>query len=185
MNTHLLWYRQPAGHPGSGKLAALPVCELGFEGRPTIWETQALPVGNGFMGAMVYGTVPTERIQFNDKTLWSGGPGSKEGYHFGNRPGAAKHLAMIRGLLLKGDKAGALRLADEHLTGEQNGFGCYLNFGELLLHFPGHEKFADYRRCLDLDAALSSVSYRVNDLDMVRESFCSFPDRVLAVRIAA
>ena len=185
MNTHLLWYRQPAGHPGSGKLASLPLSELGFDGQPSVWETQALPIGNGFMGGMIYGTVPTERIQFNDKTLWSGGPGSKEGYHFGNRPDAAEHLAQIRGLLLKGDKESAMRLADEHLTGEQNGFGCYQNFGELLLCFPGHEEFTDYMRCLDLDAALSSVSYRANDLNMVREAFCSYPDRVMAVRIAA
>lgn len=185
MNTHLLWYRQPAGQPGSGRLAALPVSELGFEGQPSVWETQALPIGNGFMGGMVYGTVPTERIQFNDKTLWSGGPGSKEGYHFGNRPGAAEHLGEIRALLLKGGKESAMRLADEHLAGEQNGFGCYQNFGELLLHFPGHEDFADYMRCLDLDTALSSVSYRTNGLTMVREAFCSYPDRVMAVRIAA
>ncbi len=185
MNTHLLWYRQPAGNPGSERMADLPVSELGFDGQPSVWETQALPIGNGFMGGMIYGTVPAERIQFNDKTLWSGGPGSKEGYHFGNRPGAVKHLAKIRGLLLKGDKDSAMRLADEHLTGEQSGFGCYQNFGELLLNFPGHEDFADYTRCLDLDAALASVSYRANELNMVREAFCSYPDRVMAVRIAS
>ena len=185
MNTHLLWYRQPAGHPGSGKLGALPESELGYDGQPSIWETQALPIGNGFMGGMMYGIVPTERIQFNDKTLWSGGPGSREGYHFGNRPGAAEHLSEIRNLLLTGDKESALRLADLHLTGEQNGFGCYQNFGELLLHFPGHEDFADYIRCLDLDQALSSVSYRSKNVEMIREAFCSYPDRVMAVRIAA
>ncbi len=180
MNTHLLWYRQPAGHPG-----ALPVSELGNQGQPSVWETQALPIGNGFMGGMVYGTVPTERIQFNEKTLWSGGPGSKEGYHSGNRPGAAEHLAQIRELLLNGDKAGAMRLANGHLTGEQNGFGCYQNFGELLLHFPGHNEFGEYMRCLDLDAALSSVHYRARDVGLVREAFCSYPDRVMAVRIMA
>jgi alpha-L-fucosidase 2 len=185
MNTHLLWYRHPAGHPGTGKPASLPVSELGFDGQPSVWETQALPIGNGFMGAMIYGTVPTERIQFNDKTLWSGGPGSKEGYHFGNRPGAAEYLAEIRTLLLKGDKENAMRLADRHLAGEQNGFGCYQNFGELLLRFAGHEEFEGYVRSLDLDAALASVSYCTNGLTMVREAFCSFPDRVMAVRIAA
>jgi alpha-L-fucosidase 2 len=78
-----------------------------------------------------------------------------------------------------------MRLADEHLAGEQNGFGCYQNFGELLLHFSGHEEFEGYMRSLDLDAALSSVSYRVGGLHMVREAFCSYPDRVMAVRIAA
>jgi alpha-L-fucosidase 2 len=185
MNTHLLWYRQPAGQLGSGEPAKLPVSELSFDGQPSVWETQTLPIGNGFMGGMVYGTVPTERIQFNDKTLWSGGPGSVEGYHFGNRPGAAEHLARIRGLLSEGDKAAAMLMADEHLAGEQNGFGCYQNFGELLLHFPGHGEFTDYMRCLDLDAALSTVSYRIKDVMMVREAFCSYPDRVMAVRIAA
>jgi alpha-L-fucosidase 2 len=185
MNTHRLWYRQPAGQLGSGEPAELPVSELGFDGQPSVWETQTLPIGNGFMGGMVYGTVPTERIQFNEKTLWSGGPGSVEGYHFGNRPGAAEYLAKIRGLLLEGDKAAAMRLADEHLAGEQNGFGCYQNFGELLLHFPDHEGFTDYMRYLDLDAALSSVSYRAKGVMMVREAFCSYPDRVMAVRIAA
>ena len=185
MNTHLLWYRQPAGHAGSGEVSSLPVSELGFDGQPSVWETQALPIGNGYMGGMVYGTVPMERIQFNDKTLWSGGPGSKEGYHFGNRPGAAEHLDKIRGLLLKGNKESAMRLSNEHLTGEQNGFGCYQNFGEVLLRFPGHEEFSDYKRSLDLDAALSSVRYRAGNVEMVREAFCSYPDRVMAIRIAA
>ena len=185
MNTHALWYRQPAGCAGTRALSALPVSELGYSGRPSVWETQALPIGNGYMGGMVYGTVLTERIQFNEKTLWSGGPGSREGYHFGNREGAAGHLAKIRALLLKGGKAEAMRLAQEHLTGEQNGFGCYQNFGELLLHFPGHEKYGNYMRRLDLDAALSSVSYQANGVCMVREAFCSYPGRVMAIRIAA
>jgi len=184
MNAHLLWFRQPAGHPGAGRSATLPVSELGFDDQPSAWETQALPIGNGFMGGMVYGTVPTERIQFNEKTLWSGGPGARVGYRFGNRPGAAEHLAEIRALLKKGDKAGAMRLANEHLTGEQNGFGCYQNFGEMLLRFPDHEDFSGYMRCLDLDAALSSVSYQVKGVSMVREAFCSYPDRVMAVRVA-
>lgn len=72
---------------------------LWYQAPATNWETQALPIGNGYMGGMVFGGVEQERIQFNEKTLWSGGPGADPNYQYGIKDGAQLHVETIRQLL--------------------------------------------------------------------------------------
>lgn len=185
MNTHLLWYTKPAGALRPIQLSDLTNSELVYDQTPSVWESQALPVGNGYMGAMVYGTVPIERIQFNEKTLWTGGPGSQEGYTFGNVPGSGDYLPVVRAALARGDKEEALALASAHLVGSQQGFGAYQSFGEIQLAFEGHEDISNYTRGLDLDGAMAYVQYDVDGVTYRREVICSYPDHILAVRLTA
>jgi len=149
-----LWYRQPAEK----------------------W-TEALPIGNGRLGAMVFGTVQTERVQFNDDTLWTGGP------HEYQHEGAAEHLATVRKLLFEGKQRDAERLAGEKMMSVPLRQEQYQPFGDLRLTFPGHEKISDYRRELDIDSAVATVSYRSGGAAFTREVLSSFPDNVIAVRL--
>lgn len=158
----------------------------------TTWQmpqgwTRALPVGNGQLGAMVYGGVAEERLQLNESSLWSGGPQDP------NNPEALEALAEIRALLWAGHYEQADRLAQKHLvcrgagSGQGNGakvpFGCYQSLGDLRLRFAEHANFTRYERELDLDSAVASVKYRVGDATFVREVFVSQPDRVLVVHL--
>ncbi len=151
-----LWYDRPAGR----------------------W-TEALPVGNGRLGAMVFGGVEKERLQFNDDTLWTGGP------HEYHHQGAAEHLPTVRKLLFEGKQREAERLAMEQMMSIPLRQEKYQPFGDLRLHFPGHDAPEDYRRTLDIDAGVASVSYRIGDANFTREVFCSFPDDVLVVRLTS
>ncbi|WP_255947434.1 glycoside hydrolase family 95 protein [Streptomyces odontomachi] len=153
------------------------------------WETEALPVGNGALGAMIFGTLATEHLQFNEKTLWTGGPGAADGYDFGNwrepRPDA---VAAVQQQL------------DEHttLTPEEtvaqlgqarHGYGAHQTFGDLLLDVPGAPATtpADYRRSLHLATGIATVAYTDQDQGVrhEREFFASCPDAVIVGRLAA
>ncbi len=151
-----LWYSQPA----------------------TKW-TEALPIGNGRMGAMIFGGTASERIQFNEDTLWRGKP------HDYVREGAGDQLAEIRWLIFEGNSAEAGKLAKEKFLSDPVRQLPYQPFGDLRLTFPGHENVTDYRRELDLDSAIATVSYKVGDVTFKREVFASHPDRVIVVRITA
>jgi alpha-L-fucosidase 2 len=151
-----LWYARPAGQ----------------------W-LEALPLGNGRLGAMVYGGVPTERIALNDDTLWSGGPKECD------NPGALKTLPEIRRLILAG------RFAEAHELGKRM-MGpytqAYLPMGELLLTFDtpatsGPLRVGDYRRELDLDRGVARTRYKLGDVAFTREVFVSQPDQVMVVRL--
>lgn len=148
-STHSIWFDKPGGHLPPVTRENLPVSELMEGDAPSSWETQALPVGNGYMGAMIYGGVEAERIQFNEKTLWTGGPGASPDYRGGNRPGAAEALPKVRALLRQGKKKEAGALCNACLTGLEEGFGAYQNFGEIHIAFPvqSSEVPKDYRRC--------------------------------------
>jgi alpha-L-fucosidase 2 len=102
--------------------------------------TEALPVGNGRLGAMVFGHVRQERIQFNEDTLWAGGP--RDYTH----PGAADYLPEIRRLLFEGKQKEAEQLASEHFMSVPLRQFPYQPFGDLMLEFPGDEEPAEYRR---------------------------------------
>ncbi|NOU69813.1 hypothetical protein GC096_38010 [Paenibacillus sp. LMG 31461] len=160
-----LWYKQPA----------------------TDWETEALPIGNGYMGGMVFGGVAQERIQLNEKTLWSGGPGSSSSYTYGNRDGAADHLASVRSKLSTGDINGAHSEANSYLTGVNNGFGSYQSFGDLYLDFAASPALnvVNYRRELDIEDAVSRVKYTLDGVEYTREYFISYPDNVMVTRLTA
>ncbi|HEX2855168.1 MAG TPA: glycoside hydrolase family 95 protein [Opitutaceae bacterium] len=152
----VLWYAQPAAK----------------------WE-EALPVGNGHVGAMVFGGAADERIQFNEATLWTGRP------HDYVREGAGEQLAEIRRLIAAGEIEPAHRLVRAKFLSDPVRQKAYQPFGDLRLHFAGHENPAEYRRELDLDAAVARVSYKVDGVSYRREVFASYPARVLLLRVTA
>ena len=147
--------------------------------RPAQSWNEALPVGNGRLGAMVFGGVPRERIQFNEETLWTGGP------HDYSHPGASEYLAKIRELLFAGKPREAEALAMERFMSVPLGQMAYQPFGDLAIDLPGHERFTDYGRSLDIGRALSGVTYKVNGTAFAREVFASHPDQVIVVRLTA
>lgn len=150
-----LWYREPAQE----------------------W-VEALPVGNGRLGAMVFGGTEHERIQFNESTVWTGEPRSYA------RAGAAKHLAAIRALLLEGKQAEAEKLAMAEFMGDPVRQKAYQAFGDLHLDFaPG--AVTGYRRALDLETAIASVEYEQGGVKYRREVFSSWPAQVIVVRLTA
>ncbi|MEU9044243.1 MULTISPECIES: glycoside hydrolase family 95 protein [unclassified Kitasatospora] len=139
---------------------------------------EALPLGNGRLGAITYGGVHIERIELNADTLWSGGPGPRD------RAGAADHLSALRDAVLRDrDHAGAHAIATAHFQGPDT--EAYQPLATLLLTFPscGEDDAADYRRELDLDEAVHTVSFTSGGVRYRRESFVSAPAGVLAVRL--
>ena len=151
-----LWYRQPAQK----------------------W-TDALPVGNGRMGAMAFGRVFDERIQFNEDTLWKGHP------HDYVRAGAHDHLAEIRQLLFDGNTKEAENLARKTFLSDPVRQKAYQPFGDLHLCFPEQGNASEYRRELDLDSAIVRTTYRLADVQFERDVFASHPDHAIVVRITA
>jgi len=155
--------------------------------RPAAAWTQALPVGNGRLGAMVFGGVERERLQLNEDTLWSGGPQDAD------NPEALEHLEEVRQLLFDGQFEAAEKLAiktmickgvgSRHAGSAHDPYGSYQTLGDLRFTFPGHAEHADYERELDLDTAIARVTYRVGDARFTREVFSSAPDQVLVVRV--
>jgi len=151
-----LWYDQPADN----------------------WN-QALPVGNGRLGAMVYGGTARETLQLNEDTVWAGGPNNNV------NPDIAPHIGRVNEALFKGEFTDAQRLANKHLHSKTNNGMPYQTLGSLFLDFPGHENVHDYRRQLDIGNALANVSYRVEDVVYSREVFASLTDPVVVVRLTA
>jgi len=165
-NNYQLIYDQPAAHSYDG------------------WEKQALPVGNGEMGAKVFGLIGEERIQYNEKTLWSGGPQpDSTDYNGGNYQDRYKVLAEIRKALETGDRQKAKQLAEENLVGPNNAqYGRYLSFGDIFMVFnnqkKGLENVTDYHRDLDITEAITTTSYSQDGTNFKRETFSSYPDDV-------
>lgn len=160
---------------------------LWYDRPATDWESEALPIGNGHIGGMVFGAVDHERIQFNEKTLWTGGPNSTADYTGGNRNGAVKHLSSVRSKLNAGNIGDAAEEAQSHLTGLNEGFGNYQNFGDIHLDFklPDNVTVSEYRRELDLEDAIARVSYTYKGVDYLREYFVSHPHNVMVMRLTA
>lgn len=172
---------------GCGQLgwAGEPGLHIAFDKPAADWEREGLPIGNGAMGAVVMGAVDAEHLQFNEKTLWTGGPGSKQGYDFGIPADAqAEKLASVRKTLTE---KGFMEPTDvaKMLGHKTIGYGDYQNFGELLLSFPQQGAVTNYQRNLDLNNSLASVSYTQNGVHYLREYFASYPDSIIAVRISA
>jgi alpha-L-fucosidase 2 len=180
--------------------------ELWYDQPATRW-VEALPLGNGRLGAMVFGGVTNEHLQFNESTLWTGKP------HEYQHEGAAKFLPRMRDLLNQGREleleAGSLdRAGDQTAAGEKRQAArarqqeaealgmkefmsipirqqAYQPFGDVRLVFPRQPGATGYRRALDLGSAMVRVSYQAGDATFMRECFASFPDKVLVWRITA
>ena len=148
------------------------------------WEREALPIGNGYMGAMVFGKIAEEEIQFNEKTLWEGGIGEWADYNGGNYRNRAKYLKEIQQLFRKGKDKEAAALASKQLVGNQNAYGAYQNFGSLFIK-TGHDNATDYLRSLDLKKAEARISYDVDGVTFTRSHFASYPDRLIAHQFKA
>src|SRR5215470_2033985 len=152
-----LWYRRPAD---------------------TEW-VRALPVGNGRLGAMVFGGVVRERLQLNEDTLWAGAP-----YDPVN-PDAREALPEVRRLLAAGQYAEAARLAGQTVMAKPLAQMPYETLGDLMLTFPDVGVVENYRRDLDLRTAITHVSYTLGGVSHTREVFASAPDQVIVVRLTA
>ena len=152
----LLWYKTPAKK----------------------WD-EALPVGNGRLGAMVFGSNSEERIQLNEETYWSGGPYSTV------VKGGAKVLPEIQKKVFEEKYLAAHNLFGRNLMGypvEQMKYQCLAN---LHLFFKNQDSVTDYKRWLDLESGISGVSYIADGIAYQREVFASAPDQVIVVRITA
>lgn len=149
-----LWYRHPARR----------------------W-TEALVMGNGRLGAMLWGGPRLERIDLNEDTLWSGEP-----YDNLNTNGL-RSLADIRSLLLAGKNAEAQTLVEQHMNGQYN--QCYMPLGQLELTFEMQGEVRNYRRQLDLATGVATVEFEHQGVQFRREAFVSQPDRALVVRLSA
>ena len=154
------------------------------------WEKQALSVGNGEMGAKVFGLIGEERIQYNEKTLWSGGPQpDSTDYNGGNYQDRYKILGEIRKALEKGNRQKAKQLAERNLIGPNNAqYGRYLSFGDIFMVFnnqkKGLENVADYHRDLDITQAITNTSYSQDGTTFKRETFSSYPDDVTVTHLS-
>ena len=141
--------------------------------------TDALPLGNGRLGAMVFGTPAQERIQINEETIWGGGPHNNVNY-------AAKDgLEQIRQALWEGRRSDAQALCDQYISSKSAHGMPYQTAGSLMLDFDGITDFTDYYRELDIDRAVALTRFKANGTEYTRECFVSFPDQVIAVRLTA
>lgn len=138
---------------------------------------EALPVGNGTLGAMIFGGIVREHIQFNEETLWTGAP------HEYAHKGAVHYLDTLRLLLNQGKQEEAHELAMDKFMSTPLTQKEYQPFGDLYLDFPDHQTFSDYRRELDIASAICRTSYRVDGIRFTREVIASFPSKVIAIQL--
>ena len=152
-----LWYRKPA----------------------TTWETEALPIGNGRLAAMVFGGVNNERLQFNEETVWDGV------HKDDNNPKALENLPEVRRLLFEGKNDEATRLAGKTMLGIPKKIKSYQTLCDLFLDFDDTDKVSGYRRDLDLTTAINKTHYSVEGVEYTREAFVSSPDQAVVVNLKA
>ena len=146
------------------------------------WENEALPLGNGHLGAKVFGRPDCELISFNEKSLWSGGPDVASWDAGLSDFDEGKSVKEVQDLLFEG-RVGAATLAMQKLQGNPNGFGAYQALGSLYLQFDEGGGNDHYVRDLDLDTASAMVTYRSGDAVFSRHYFVSFPHQVFAGRL--
>ncbi|MBG6233871.1 alpha-L-fucosidase 2 [Pedobacter sp. CAN_A7] len=152
-----LWYDKPSGQ---------------------VWEN-AMPIGNGRLGAMVYGNVEKETIQLNEHTLWSGGPNRND------NPALRDSMEVIRNLIFNDNQKQAEQLANKVMISKQSHGQVFGPAGEIHLSFPGHQNYVNYYRELDLERAVTTTSYAVGGVQYARQVIASFPERVIAIRLTA
>ena len=164
-------------------IAAEPAAMLWYEQPATDWEKEALPIGNGRIGAMVFGGTDSERIQIAEKSLWTGGPGTDGGYDYGlPKESQAPLMRAIGKQLLEGAKLEPEAVAKQ-LGRKMHNYGDYQSFGDLVIERETDgTPVTGYRRELDLDTATARVSFKQGGAGYRREYFVSYPDQALVVR---
>lgn len=177
-------YRNRAGHQVT--VEGTPVGAPPPEGDLTLWYRQpaeewveALPVGNGRLGAMVFGGVPEERLQLNEDTVWAGHPVERD------LPGGAAYLAEARRLFFAGKYLEGQQTVQAHLMGPRIAPRSYQTLGDLHLRTRTGARVTNYRRSLDLETALATTTYLDGDATFTREVFVSPVDQVLVATLAA
>lgn len=152
-----LWYNKPSG---------------------STWEN-ALPIGNGQLGAMIYGNVEEETIQLNEHTLWSGGPNRND------NPLALDSLNVIRQLIFDGKQKDAEQIANRVIITKKSHGQKFEPAGELHLVFEGHQNYNHYYRALNIENAIATTAYQVGNIRYKREIFASISGRVIVLRLTA
>ena len=149
----------------------------------TDWEKEALPIGNGRIGAMLFGGVASERLQISEKSLWTGGPGTEGGYDYGLPAESQVGLMTTIGKqLLDGATLKPEEVARQ-LGRKMHNYGDYQSFGDLFIELESSdEAVTDYRRELDLQAGSARVKFKQGGVGYRREYFVSYPDQVLVIR---
>ena len=140
---------------------------------------EALPIGNGRLGAMVYGDPTHEELQLNEETVWGGSP------HNNVNPLAKDHLDEIRSLIFEGKNAQAQELCGKYISAQQANGMPYQTVGSLKLHFIGIDSVSNYYRELDITNAIATTTFTADGTDYRRESFASLTDDVIIVRLTA
>ncbi len=140
---------------------------------------EAHPVGNGRMGAMIFGSPSREHLQLNEETIWSGGPWT------GEHRDVSGAIDSIRTLVFSGQYRKAQDLADREVYHKSSHGMAYQPLGDLYIDFPGHEAFSEYNRELDISQAVSTTSYSVGNVRYVRETFASLADDAIIMHLSA
>ncbi len=151
--------------------------KMWYDKPATVWN-EALPVGNGRLGGMVYGDPVNEKIQLNEETFWSGGPSRND------NPKARQALPKIRELIFGGEFKEAETMVNQNMVTALHG-SKYQVIGDLVLNFPNHDNYTEYYRELDLERAVFKTSYKVDGVTYTREIFASQPDQVIVVKLMA
>lgn len=162
--------------------------KLSFTQPASDWESESLPIGNGALGANVMGGVNVDVLQFAEKTLWTGGPNSQQGYDFGLPAAGSNYPQKLKSIQTKLSEQEQLAPAEvaKVLGREHQGYGSYQNFASVNLSFFHDEtRVKNYRRSLDLRKAVATVSFMVDGVSYLREYFVSYPDQVIVSRISA
>lgn len=164
-----------AGTPGESQ-----ALKLWYEQPADKWM-KATPVGNGRLGAMIFGGITKERIALNEITMWAGQPDAHQ-----HTPCGKEKLTEIRQLFFDGKIKEGNALAHQYLSGKPNTFGTHMPVGDIQLTF-NHDtaKATDYRREVNIENAVTTVQYKIDHIHYTREYFCSNPDDVLVVQISA
>ena len=182
-----LWYDEPASQGQN-----VPSSDgFGTSDEDNRWQQQTLPIGNSYMGANVYGEIRNEKLTFNQKTLWNGGPSTRRNYNGGNKETANNGEKMsdlykrIMDLYKAGNTDEANRLSKQ-LIGLQDGYGSYQSWGDILVDFGfDASKASNYTRDLNLDTAIANVDFDYKNTHMHREYFASYKDQVIAMKFSA
>ncbi len=153
-NNYVLWYNQPAQE----------------------W-TDALPIGNGRLGAMVFGGVEQERIQLNEESLWEGS------FQDTNNPKALDALPIVQQLLFEDKNDEATKLAGETMLGVPHRIKSYQSLGDIFIDFANHSKITEYNRELDLVTGIAKTTYQVGNDKINREVFATAVDDIIIIRI--
>ena len=166
--------------------------DLWYDEPATMWMTQALPLGNGYVGAMFFGGIQEEQIQFSEGTLWSGGPDSNPDYNFGIRKNAHEHLPEVRSLLKEGKKGEAHSIAQSQFTGiidtgkqynaDFGDYGAQQTMGDVFIKMEHSGDVSHYKRGIDISRALGKVTYSIGKETYNRTYFGNYPSNTMVYR---